>query len=68
MQGTGRVTVDQATAQVTKAAGQSVQCPDRTADVGAALAAIVRLLARQAAREHLARQPNPDAEEIPDER
>jgi hypothetical protein len=40
----------------------------RAPDVDAVLDALVRLLARQAAREHLERQANPDAEEIPDER
>jgi hypothetical protein len=39
----------------------------RTADVEETVAALVRLLARQAAREHLERLANPDAEEITDE-
>jgi hypothetical protein len=43
-----------------------VQCPDRTADVDAALAAIVRLLARQAAREHLHRLAHPEADTTDD--
>jgi hypothetical protein len=61
------VRIDQAAAQVTGAAAQPAQGPDRTADVDAALDAIVRLLARQAAREYLERQATPKAEEITDE-
>ena len=41
--------------------------PDRPADVDAAIAALVKLLARQAAREHLERRPNLDAQEITDD-
>ena len=58
--------VDHATAQDTEAAAQP-RGPDRTPDVDAALNALVRLLARQAAREYLEWQANRDAEEIPDE-
>ena len=53
--------VEQAPARVTGAAAQPAQGPDCTADVDAALDALVRLLARQAAREYLERQANPDA-------
>ena len=59
--------VDQAPAQDTGAAAQPAQGPDRTSDIDAAIAALVRLLARQAAREHLERQANSNAEEITDE-
>ena len=59
--------VDQAPAQDTGAAARPADGPDRTADVDAAIAALVRLLARQAAREHLERQANSNAEEITDE-
>ena len=59
--------VDQAPAQDTGAAGQPVQGPDRTPDVDAALNVLVRLLARQAAREYLERLANSDAKEITDE-
>jgi hypothetical protein len=58
------VRVDQASAQDTAAAAQPAQGPDRAADVDAMLVAIVKLLARQAAREHLERL----AEETIDER
>jgi hypothetical protein len=45
------------------AAARPAQGPDRTADVDAAIAALVRLLARQAAREHLERLAHPDSED-----
>jgi hypothetical protein len=61
------VKVDQAPAQETGAAARPVAGADRTADVDAAISALVRLLARQAAREHLERLANPEAEEITDE-
>jgi hypothetical protein len=61
------VKVDQAPAQETEAAVQPAHGPDRTADVDAVIAALVRLLARQAAREHPERLANPDAEEPTDE-
>ena len=67
MQRADPVDVDQTSAQDTKAAGQPVQSPGRTADVDAAIAALVRLLAGQAAREYLERLANADAEEITDE-
>ena len=54
--------VDQAPAQDTGAAARPVDDADRTADVDAAIAALVRLLARQAAREHLERLANPELE------
>jgi hypothetical protein len=57
----GRVKVDQVPAQDTEAA-KPAQNPDRIADVDAAIAALVRLLARQAAREHLERLANPELE------
>jgi hypothetical protein len=60
------VKVDQAPAQQTGAAAQPADRADRTPDVDAAIVALVRLLARQAAREHLERLANPDAEEITD--
>jgi hypothetical protein len=60
------VRVDQTSAQQTEAAAQPAQGPNRTPDVDAMLKALVRLLARQAAREHLERLANPDAEEITD--
>ena len=60
----GRVQADQASAKDTQAAPPA-QGADRAADVDAAIAALVRLLARQAAREHLHRLANP--EEITDE-
>ena len=59
--------VDQAPAKDTEAAAQPVQAPERAADVDEKIAALVRLLARQAAREHLEQQTNPDAEEITDD-
>jgi hypothetical protein len=61
------VKVDQAPARDTGAAARPVDGAVRTADADAALAALVRLLARQAAREYLERQASPDAEEITDE-
>jgi hypothetical protein len=61
------VKVDQAPAQDIVATVQPAHDPDRTADVDAAIAALVRLLARQAAREHLERLATTDAEEITDE-
>jgi hypothetical protein len=64
----GRVKIDQAPAQDTGAAVQPTQGPDRAAEVDAMLDAIVRLLARQAAREYLEQLANSDAEEITDER
>ena len=67
MQRADPVDVDQTSAQDIKAAGQPVQSSGRTADVDAAISALVRLLARQAAREHLERQSNPEAEEITDD-
>jgi hypothetical protein len=63
-----RVKVDQAPAQDTEAAAKPADGPDRTADVDAAIAALVRLLARQAAREHRERLANPAAEETINER
>jgi hypothetical protein len=60
--------VDQAPAKDTRAALRPADRPDRAADVDAVIAALVRLLARQAAREHLERLANPDAGEITDER
>ena len=59
--------VDQAPAQDTGAAAQPVDGADRKADVDAAITALVRLLARQAAREHLERLANAEAEEITDD-
>jgi hypothetical protein len=56
------VKVEQAPAQDIRAAARPVQSPDRTADVDAAIAALVRLLARQAAREHLEWLANPELE------
>jgi hypothetical protein len=56
------VKVDQAPAQETEAAVQPAHGPDRTADVDAAITALVRLLARQAARDHLERLANPEPE------
>jgi hypothetical protein len=56
------VQVDQAPAQDIEEPAQPAQGAGRTADVDAAIAALVRLLARQAAREHLERLANPDAE------
>jgi hypothetical protein len=57
------VKVDQAPTQDTGAAARPAHGPDRTADVDAAIAALVRLLARQAAREHLERLAHPDSED-----
>ena len=53
--------VDQAPAQDTEQA-QPVQGPDRTPEVDAAIMALVRLLARQAAREHLHRLAHPETD------
>jgi hypothetical protein len=61
------VTVNQAPAQDIVAAAPPAHGPDRTADVDAALDALVCLLARQVAREHLERLADPDAEEPTDE-
>jgi len=57
----GRVKVDQGPAQQTEAAVQPAQSPDRAAEVDAKIAALVRLLPRQAARKHLHRLAHPDA-------
>jgi hypothetical protein len=62
------VKVDQAPAQDIVAAARPADGPGRTADVDVAIAALVCLLARQAAREHLERLANPDAEETINER
>jgi hypothetical protein len=62
------VRVDHAPPQEPGAAARPAHGPDRTPDVDAALDALVRLLARQAAREHLERLVNPDTEDITDER
>lgn len=59
--------VDQTPAQETEAAAKPAQGPDRTPGVDEKIDALVRLLARQAAREYLDRLANPDAEEITDE-
>jgi hypothetical protein len=56
------VDVDQAPAQGTEAAAQPAQGADRTAELAEKIAALVRLLARQAAREHLQRLANPKLE------
>jgi hypothetical protein len=61
------VRVDQAPAQDTGAAARPANGRDRTADVDEKIAVLVRLLARQAAREHLERLANRHAEEITDE-
>jgi hypothetical protein len=62
------VKVDQAPAQDTDTAAEPADGAARAADVDAMIDALVRLLARQAAREYLERQASPDAEEITDER
>jgi hypothetical protein len=59
------VDIEQGAAQETEPAAQPAPSPDRPLDVDAAIIALVRLLARQAAREHLHRLANP--EEITDE-
>jgi hypothetical protein len=56
------VKVEQAPARDTRAAARPANGPNRAADVDAAIAALVRLLARQAAREHLERLANPELE------
>jgi hypothetical protein len=56
------VDVDQAPAQETEAAAQPAQGADRAAEANDKIAALVRLLARQAAREHLERLANPELE------
>jgi hypothetical protein len=61
------VKIDHASAQDTGAPARPADGPDRAANVDEMIAALVRLLARQAAREHLERLANPDAEEITDE-
>jgi hypothetical protein len=61
------VRVDQAPAQGTEAAAQPVQGADRTADVAEKIAALVRLLARQAAREHLHRLAHPETDATDEE-
>jgi hypothetical protein len=63
----GRVKVDQAPVQGTEAA-QPAQGADRAAEIDEKIGAHVRLLARQAAREHLHRLAHPDSEEPTDER
>jgi hypothetical protein len=63
----GRVKVDQTPAQDNEAAAEPAQGPDRTAAVEEMIAALVRLLARQAAREHLHRLAHPDAGDTTDE-
>lgn len=63
----GRVKVDKAPAQDREAAAGAASGPALAPDVDAAIVALVRLLARQAAREHLERQANTDPEEITDE-
>lgn len=52
--------VDQAPAQDSKAAAQPARGADSTRDVDEVIAALVRLLARQAAREHLERLAHPE--------
>jgi hypothetical protein len=56
------VKVEQAPAKDIRAAAQPAHGPDRTADVDEMISALVRLLARQAAREHLERLANPELE------
>ena len=60
--------VDRAPAQDTGAAVQPAQGAICTADVDAAIRALVRLLARQAAREYLEQLANADAKENTDAR
>jgi hypothetical protein len=57
------VKVDQEPAQDIVVAARPAEGPARTAEVDAAIAALVRLLARQAAREHLPRLAHPDSED-----
>jgi hypothetical protein len=56
------VKVDLAPAQGTEAAVQPAHGLDRTADVDEMISALVRLLARQAAREHLHRLAHPETD------
>jgi hypothetical protein len=62
---------DQAPKQKTKAAAQPVQrlaqSPNRTPDIHPQVAALVRLLARQAAREYLHRPAHPETDTTDEE-
>jgi hypothetical protein len=62
------VKADQAPVRDTGKAARPAHDSDPRPDVDAMLVAIVKLLARQAAREHLERLANPDGEETIDER
>ena len=59
--------VDQAAAQETEAAAQPADGPDRAAAVDEKIGALVRLLARQAAREHLHRLAHPEMDQTDEE-
>jgi hypothetical protein len=61
------VEIDQAPAQETEAAAQPAQGADRAAEVDEKIAVLVRLLARQAAREHLHRLAHPETDATDEE-
>jgi hypothetical protein len=61
------VKADQAPVRDIGTAARPADGRDRTADVDAAIAALVRLLARQAAREHLERLANPETDATDEE-
>jgi hypothetical protein len=61
------VKADQAPVRDTGTAARPAHGSDPRPDVDAMLVAIVKLLARQAAREHLEHLATPDPEEITDE-
>jgi hypothetical protein len=67
MQRTDGVKVDQAPAKDTEAAARPADGPDRAAEVEEKIAALVRLLARQAAREHLHRLAHPETDATDEE-
>ena len=64
----GRVKVGQAPAQSSEAAAPPAQGPDRAPAVDEMINGLVRLLARQAAREHLERLARPNSEDPTDVR
>jgi hypothetical protein len=61
------VDVDQEPVREPEPAAQPPYGTDRTPDLSAQIGSLVRLLARQEAREHLHRLSQPDAEDTTDE-
>ena len=59
--------VDQESVREPEPAAQPADGTDRAPDLSAQIASLARLLARQAAREHLHRLSHPDTEDTTDE-